>query len=468
MSHPTPLHDPIQWYEGMLLTPQHFQQGWLRQDELLHYHLGRLSPFHYGVSTLKVDQAMLVVGIFRILALEAVLPDGLVVTHPADASDLQISLVPYADQLKDAPATVHLVVPVYKPGAAAGGELARYRSVEGAPVVDENTGDNEQSMARLRPRVSLLVGEEVPQKYAALPIARVVYRNEAFQLTDYLPPAFAVPADSPLADACRTIAKRLREKAAFLAGRLRAPAGTVQATLLADTRHAVQCLAAGLPQLEAMLGAGAAHPFALHTALCGIAGHVATLGPGLLPPIFDAYNHRDMLGSVRPVLDFIERMIETVSETYVALRFAAEEAGFRLKIEPAWLDNGPDNGAGNGLEGRSLLIGVRLAPGQTETEADAWMSESLIASAENMGVLRERRLRGAPRQRVERDDRLEVVPERGVLLYRIAADPTFVEAERVLEIANPGDRLGARRPAEIALYVAPPGGRPAGDAGSAG
>ncbi|WP_431854393.1 type VI secretion system baseplate subunit TssK [Azospirillum sp.] len=444
--------DPIQWYEGMLLSPQHFQQAWLRQDGLLHYHLGRLSPFHYGVRTLKVDQAMLVVGVFRILALEAVLPDGLVVTHPAGGADLQVSLVPYADQLKDAPATVHLVVPVYKPGAAAGGELARYRSVEGEPVVDENTGDNEQAMARLQPRVSLLVGEEVPQKYAALPIARVTYRDEAFQLTDYLPPAFSAPPDSPLADSCRTIAKRLREKAAFLAGRLRAPAGTVQATLIADTRHAVQCLAAGLPQLEALLGAGATHPFALHTALCGIAGQVAALGPGLIPPIFDAYDHGDIRASVAPVIEFIERMIETVSETYVTLRFAAEEVGFRLKIEPAWL----------GVDG--LLVGVRLAPGQTESEADAWVAESLIASAENMGVLRERRLRGAARRRVERDDRLEVVPERGVLLYRIEPDASFIEADRVLEIANPGDRTGARRPAEIALYVAPPSGRAAADA----
>ena len=452
MSHPNPPPDPVQLYEGMLLTPQHFQQSWLRQDHLLHYHLARLSPFHYGVRTLKVDQAMLVVGVFRILALEAVMPDGLVADHPGEGGgDLQISLQPYADQLKDAPATVHLVVPAYKPGAAAGGELARYRSVDGAPVVDENTGDNEQSMPRLRPRLSLLVGEEVPAKFVALPIARVVYRNEAFQLTDYVPPAFGTTADSPLADACRTVAKRLREKAAFLAGRLRAPAGTVQAPMLAETRHAVQCLTAGLPQLEAVLGAGAAHPFALHSVLCGIAGQVASLGPGLLPPIFDAYDHRDPLGSLRPVLDFVERMIDTVSETFVTIRFAADEAGFRLKIEAAWLN-------GHGLEGDGLLVGLRLAPGQTEAEAESWMADALIASAENMGILRERRLRGAARARVERDDRLEVVPERGVLLYRIAADTAYIEADRVLEMANPGERQGARRPAEIALYVAPPGG----------
>lgn len=455
MSHPTP-HDPVQWpvqwYEGMLLTPQHFQQSWLRQDGLLHYHLARLSPFHYGVRALKVDQAMLVVGILRILALEAVLPDGLVVAHPSDgAADLQVSLLPHADQLKEAPATIHLVVPALKPGSAADGELSRYRSVEGAPVVDENTGDNEQDMPRLRPRLSLLVGEEVPRKFVALPIARVVYRDETFQLTDYAPPCFAMAADSPLSDAGRNLAKRLREKASFLAGRMRAPGGAMQAPVLAETRHAVQCMVAGLPQLEALLGAGPAHPFALHAVLCGIAGHVATLGPGLLPPIFERYDHGDPLASLTPVMDFIERMIDTVSETYVAVRFAAEEAGFRLKIEAAW------------LEGGGLTVGLRLAPGQTEAEAESWMSDALIASGENMGVLRERRLRGTARERIERDDRLDVMPERGILLFRIVADPSYVAAGRVLEIANPGERLGARRPAEISLYVAPPGRHPAGE-----
>jgi len=453
MTPSAPLPDPVQWYEGMLLTPQHFQQSWLRQDDLLHYHLARLSPFHYGVRTLQVDQAMLVVGILRILALEAVLPDGLVVTHPSEgAGDMQVSLLPYADQLKEAPSTIHVAVPAYRPGSAAGDELSRYRSVDGSPVVDENTGDNGQDMPRLRPRLSLLVGEEVPGKYVSLPIARVAYRNESFQLTDYVPPVFAAAADSPLTDAGRTLAKRLREKASFLAGRLKAPGGSMQAPMVAETRQAVQCMVAGLPLLESLLAAGPVHPFALHGALCSVAGHVATLGPGLLPPIFERYDHCDPLASLRPVMAFIERMIDTVSQTYVAVRFAAEEAGFRLKIEAVW------------LEGDGLTVGLRLAPGQTEAEAESWMADALIASGENMGVLRERRLRGAARARIERDERLDVVPERGVLLFRVAADPSFVEAGRVLEIANPGERQGGRRPAEITLFVAPPGSRPAGTA----
>lgn len=445
MSLTPPPPDPIQWHEGMLLTPQHFQQLWLRQDLLLHYHIARLSPFHYGVKRVEIDQAMLVVGVFRVLALQAVLPDGLVLAHPLGGSeDLQIDLQVHAQAIKDGPVMVHAVVPAYKPGAAAGGELARYRSVEGAPVVDENTGDNEQPMARLRPRLTLLVGNQVPQKYTAIPLARVTYSREAFRLDDYMPPTVSTTAGSPLAGLCRDIGARLREKAAFLATRFRAPGGSVQGAMLAETRHAVQCLVAGLPRLEAALAIGAAHPFDLHTVLCGIAGEVATLGPGLVPPQFDAYDHDDILGSVRPVLDYIARMIDTVAETHVAVPFAAHAEGFRLTLSPAWCD------------GHGFLIGIRLAPGQGESEAETWIQESAIASAKHLGPLRQRRLRGAQRAGVERDDRLGVVPERGILLYRIAEDPSLIEPGQPLEIAGPAPRPGVRRPAEILLYVAPP------------
>lgn len=439
------LPDPVQWYEGMLLTPQHFQQAWLREEALIQYHVNRLSPFHFGVRTFAVDATRLVVGVFRVTALEAVMPDGMVVRHPAEnAGDLEINIGGLGDAMKDGPMTVHLVVPVYRAGAAVRGQQARFEAVEGPPAVDENTGDNEQPVLRMRPRLGLQVGDDVPGRYVSMPVARVIYRDEAFRLTEYVPPCFALGRDSPLVELGRHLARRLREKATFLAGRLRAPPGSMQATLVADTRSAVQCLVAGLPSLEALLDTPDIHPFALHMCFCAVAGHVATLGPGLVPPVFDPYDHSDPRGSMQPVLSFVERMIDTVSDTYVVIRFAAETSGFRLKIEPAWIR---DDG---------LVVGVRLAPGQTGTDAEAWVAESLIASGENMGVVRERRLRGAARRRIDHDDRLGVVPERGVLLFRIAMDPSYIEPSRVLEIDNPGDRQGVRRPAEIVLFTASP------------
>ena len=450
MSPLPPIPDPIQWYEGMLLTPQHFQQHWLRQDRQLHYHTSRLSPFFYGVTRIEIDHAMLVVGIFRVLALEAVLPDGLMVAHPVrGGGDLQIDLQPYGAQLKEGPVTVHAVVPILKPGAAAGGDLARYGSIEGPPAVDENTGDNEQTIARLQPRLSLQVGNTVPQKYGAVPLARVVYSREAFRLLDYMPPTVAATPDSLLSAQCRVVSQRLREKAAFLAGRFRNSGGGVQGAVLSETRHTIQCLVAGLPRLEAVLGIGAAHPIELFTALSGIAGDVATLGSGLVPPQFDNYRHDDIMASAQPMLEYILRMIDTVVETHVGVSFTAHEEGFRLKLLPAW------------LQGHGLVIGVRLAPGQSEGEADTWIQESAIASANHLGALRQRRLRGTPRTRIERDDRLGVIPERGVVLYRIAEDPSLIGREHPLEVIGPSARPGARPPAEIVLYVVPAAG-PAG------
>jgi type VI secretion system protein ImpJ len=428
----------------MLLTPHHFQQNWLRQDALLHHRLAMLQPFHYGVQRLKFDPALLVTGILRLSLVEAVMPDGLLVLHPTDkgAGNVDAVLLPHAETLADEPATVYLVTPAARPGSCVqGGEGARWRSVDGTPVVDENTGADSQAMPRLRPRLALHVGDPVPQQFVALPIARIGYRNEQFQLAPYEPPRMGLPPDSRLMDACRLVTKRLREKAAFLAQRLRAPAGSVGGPSLMEARTAIQCLVASLPQFEAHLNAGRPHPFTLFTVLCGVAGHLAPLGPGLVPPVFDPYDHDDVNRCFAPVLAFVKRMLDSLSESYSALAFKLDGNRFHLRMEPAWLR-------------RDLLVGVRLRRGQSEQEAESWMVESLIGGEEMIAGMSERRIRGSRRLRVERDEDMEVLPGRGVLLYRIVADPEFVRPNEVLEISNPSDRAGTRRPAEIVLYVA--------------
>ncbi|MFX8516176.1 hypothetical protein ABTM14_19575, partial [Acinetobacter baumannii] len=92
-----------------------------------------------------------------------------------------------------------------------------------------------------------------------------------------------------------------------------------------------------------------AHPFALFMALCGVAGHMAPLGPGMLPPIFRGYDHCDPVRAFTPVLAFLDRMIDAVSASYSVLRFSENGAAFELPLNPAWLR-------------RDLVIGVRVRP----------------------------------------------------------------------------------------------------------
>ncbi len=436
--------EAVQWHEGMLLSPQHFQQAGLRADMLLQFHLAQAAPFRWGLLGLQLDQARLAMGTFRVLALQAILPDGLAVTYPQDdAPALEIDLLPMADQLRDTPAKIYLAAPARRPDIVSGtGETPRFRSVVGDEVVDENTGDNPMRLPRLRPNLMLLAGDRPSAKYVAMPIAEVSFESDTLQLTQrYLPPQLAVPLDGQLGQLCLRLAQSLRQKASFLADRAMGASGAGRQASLLETRSAIHCLVGALPPFEAALNTGLAHPFALFVLAAGIAGQLAPLGTGMVPPIFERYDQDDIGASFRPLLAFVERIVEAISELHVTVAFALDGAAFRLKLEPAWLDDG------------ELLVGVRGRAGAGEGDVAQWMEEALIGDSEQIAPMTEARIRGAARGRVFESEGLDVVPTRGTVVFRIPVDRNFIAANRLLEISNPRDASGARRPLEIVLYV---------------
>ena len=102
----------IQWHEGMLLAPQHFQQSNLRSEELLSYHMASTAPFYWGIRRLKIDPVLLVGGVLRVLDLEAVMPDGLIVVHEHEQDGpLEIDISGCVEEIRLAPLTIHLAVP---------------------------------------------------------------------------------------------------------------------------------------------------------------------------------------------------------------------------------------------------------------------------------------------------------------------------------------------------------------------
>src|SRR5262245_40941216 len=98
----------VQWHEGMLLAPQHFQQLAFRQEELLHYHTRLASPFHWGVQSIRIDMSLLGQNIIRVLEVDAVMPDGLVVSHRPEHHELQVDLGPLMEEARRGRILVHL------------------------------------------------------------------------------------------------------------------------------------------------------------------------------------------------------------------------------------------------------------------------------------------------------------------------------------------------------------------------
>ncbi|MDD2390582.1 MAG: type VI secretion system baseplate subunit TssK [Desulfobacterales bacterium] len=444
MTNANNLPGAIQWHEGMLLSPQHFQQLSIRQEELLYYHLMAAAPFHWGVRRLKIDQVLLADGIFRVLELEAVMPDGLIVCHlPEDENCLEVDLKPYAEQIKQRALRVHLAVPAKKIGqTAVKGSLARYDSIEGKPVTDENTGESELSIPRLKPKISLLATETPHQKYTAFPLAQVAYRNETFSLTHFIPPCLTVSRSSAAGEICSAIARRLREKAIFLSERSDASALSGKGAMILETKLFIHCLVSGLPCFEALLNTDSAHPYVLYLSLCTLAGNLAALGSGQIPPVLKAYQHHDIRSNFEQVRDFINQMIsEGILESHTAIAFNFENGIFDLSLKPAWMSS-------------SLVIGFKAGPGMTEKDLAGWVEQSMIGSETRIETMKEMRILGAARKKFDSDERL--VPAKGVVLYSVTADPDFIEPDKTLRILNASDPAGRQKPTEIMLYVKNP------------
>ena len=426
----------IQWHEGMLLAPQHFQWLSLRHESLLQYHAAAISPFHWGLRHLEIDRVLLVDGVLRIVELEAVMPDGLVVSHTAgEVPALSVDLTARADEMKQRPLTVHLAVTARERGPAF---KERYGSIEAGPVADENTGEGDLAMPVLKPKLVLVVTDDLPSKYVGFPLAEVAYRNEVFALTEFEPPWLRVGPGSATYEVCQSIAARLREKAVFLADQARTPSMAASAAQLLETKLLVHCLAGELPAFEAVLRTGVAHPFPLYVALCSLLGHVAGLGRSLVPPVLDPYDHNDLQATFAQAQAFINRAVsEGVHEAYTRYTLRREGDEYRIAFDPDWT-------------ARSLILGVQSPSGVSDQDIAAWVAASVIAGASSISSQRDNRMMGFRRKRIDADT--DLVPPRGMSLYSLSIDPKLLVPGEDLVVINPATE-GQLRPESIVLFV---------------
>jgi type VI secretion system protein ImpJ len=306
--------------------------------------------------------------------------------------------------------------------------------------MDENTEDMAIRIPRIRPRASLVVAEMAPEKYTSLPLARITFQEETFSLGRFIPPTQQIAPGSPVGIACAKLAARLREGAAFLSEKIQAMSDTEGSEALEAMQARLEKLSLGLPVLEAILSQNP-HPWNLYLTICQVAGRLASMERGVVPPHFDPYDHTDIETSFSPVLAFCMRMAEGVQQRYRIVSFTRDVNTFRLALEGAWLGS------------RTLILGVNGGKGLSEADVVRWMQEARIGVTSVLGSLQERRIRGASRKPVDRDDTLGVFPGRGVQLFHVGVDTEFMRPGEVLEILHPSPAGEGALPDQIILYA---------------
>ncbi len=406
----------LQWSDGLLLEPQHFQESARRSERLLDYHLGYVAPFQFGVVSLKITDN-LTTNTLRVLHLEAVMPDGLVVYHDADvpfpgrlgAPKLEIA-VKGAAQVESF--VVYLCV-------AAEDHKDRYDRGAGATADanDEIADAKLPGVARLVPQIKLIACEGPPvqqqatgpaltQRSAdrpvgfenAIPILQVYQGTNMLERVVYEPPRLRVTAGSPLHDLCRDeIVERLRRKA----GRLAATAMALSLSNDNERRRRLQCerqvqsLVAGLPPVEALLDSGAAHPFALYLALAGLVGQIAAASQELIPPQPSAhypYDHEDLLFTFRRIREHVAAVCDSIQETFATFRLAYNAMLNRYQIDlPAY------------WKGQVLGLTVSERPGKRSPLSD--VKNLKIFVEQDQGMVREQAKRSIGANRLPRGDK---------------------------------------------------------------
>ncbi|WP_338847057.1 type VI secretion system baseplate subunit TssK [Massilia sp. W12] len=416
------LPEAIQWSEGMLLSPQHFQQNDIYWHQHLRHRIRSLQPYSHGVLQLE---CALIKDVVSISLLECILPDGLLVQFPGKFPRLpegNLEIDVGADcKPGGAPLKVWLRVNERGPAAALqSSRERRFNSVLDADTADENTGEGWQQLARLQIELQLYVGSRSPSPNGAIALLEVVRDlNEKLIMTPYHPPMLHLNASRFQGE--RSLQRRLLalhdllwDKAQKLAGQTEANAQ--EAELGQEIRqhlNAARHIASCLPQFSVQLHEQC-HPQLAYQALTHVVGAVACLGGNPLPLLMKPFAHDDCMPQFQAAFDYIEAKLTQVETNYENMHFTRADHHCLDQLHacyermlPADLHDG-------------LLLELKPSENQNREQMQAWLEDARIASADVMPQLLRARLPGAQVRALtsQEIERLKMRPQAALFLIR--------------------------------------------------
>lgn len=459
------LPDAIQWSEGMLLSPQHFQQNDSYWQQHLRHRLQAVTPHYWGVLRLRCQ---LLKEIICISQLECILPDGQLVEFPGryprqQPGDLELDISHECKTGAPAQRVWLLVNPRGANAARQDSKERRYNSIIDTQIADENTGEGGFAIARLQVEVQLYIGARSPSAEGAVPLCEVV-RNANGQLliTPYHPPMLRLDASDFQGE--RSLNKKLHDLHERLwsnAQKLAAQCSHIGHENDMDAAsqqnlNVARALGRCLPQLSILLNANS-HPAILYEAVAQVVAQVSGIGTNPLPLLMRAYQHDNCLAQFQPAFDYIDTQLSQVDVGHESLAFMR-------------VDQHDSGGANSACFERRLLphmnnmVIIELTPGKNQNNEQLlrWLNESFIASENLIPQLRRARLHGATARALTRQEiqqykmrpqaALFALQNQALMLNDQPAVNAFAEDEMLLILG----KNNADMPAAITLHCVTP------------
>jgi type VI secretion system protein ImpJ len=202
----------VVWSEGMLVSPQHFQQQDLYHEALLDERIAALTPYRWGVVAVDIDAGALGTDQLRITRFVGILPDGLYAAFEGGDSECpkarpigahfpptQPSCDVYLCLPKERAGVPSVFAPQESNGADASTIAARARFRASARKVSDITGNGQDLTINFAHRNAVvLFGSEPRDDFDSIKIAEVVRDSTGALLVNeaYIPPALRIDSSA--------------------------------------------------------------------------------------------------------------------------------------------------------------------------------------------------------------------------------------------------------------------------------
>jgi type VI secretion system protein ImpJ len=335
-------HQAVVWSEGLLLTPQHFQQ-W---DRAIHHFITErfraAHGFPFGFTRLEVDREALRNGRFALLSARGVLPDGTPFVAPEDDPLPQPRDIAGHFEAKQESLQIHLGLPALRPGRAmlanptggsSDGVPPRYVT-EALDLPDSNTGLDERPVVTARRNLRVLFPDDALGDHDSLPVVEVTRNAEGlFALREnYVPPCLSIGASEALLRQLRAEFEMLVATSNTLADKRRQRGSAAD---FADTDAAkffqLGVVNGFIPQIAHMLTHKHTHPEHAYLTLVSLLAQMCTLVSEPHPKDLPAYDHL-ALGKTFEGLDKELRKLLEVRMDDKAVRIDLEKKDSSLYV----------------------------------------------------------------------------------------------------------------------------------------
>lgn len=425
---------PVHWKEGLFLRPHHFQQQSIQSVRLLGWHLATLSPYHWGVRNVEIDEGRLEDGVLVLRRLELVLPSGDVIQLPGNTKIAPRKILEPGPG-RESKMRVYFGVrhlreqePNLSLEGPEGPDPARFLA-DRRLVYERNSGRDSQEIEFDFFNGRVFFEGEPMEDFDTVAIAELVPPEVGLPLSrlskQFVPPAVRVGASTVLAGQIRQLHASAAAKAARLSARADSEgvrSGTaVQGDVLSLWK--LHTIHGYLPYLREAVETGATHPYPLYVEMCRFAGQLASFSSGSFESELPTYDHADPARSYGEVLPLIHRMLDELVPSNFA-RIPLDQDGFRYAadLREEWLETK-----------NRFFAAIRMdAP---ESLLERWFrATAKIASKPRIDSIVEQRLRGVPTTRVDRPRVLP--PKEGWVYFELDRDaPAWQEVRSDRTIA---------------------------------